>query len=156
MKIIRKTLLLFVCLLFTINMGLSNRETTINIETKRIDNIVATMYHPVIEQCDVDFNITADGSEIDIPNASTHKWIAVSRDLLLINGGYFRWGDVIYVFHNDTLVDRYEIRDTMNKRWTNRIDILETPGTPIYKFNNVTILHIKPIFVQSQTIQEDC
>ncbi len=34
----------------------------------------------------------------------------------------------------------YTIADCMNERFRNKIDILETIGTPLYKFKNVKII----------------
>ena len=33
----------------------------------------------------------------------------------------------------------YQVKDTMNKRFVNRIDILESPGTKPYKFTSAKI-----------------
>ena len=30
----------------------------------------------------------------------------------------------------------YQVRDTMNPKWVNYVDILESPGTKPYKFKN--------------------
>ena len=34
----------------------------------------------------------------------------------------------------------YQVKDTMNKRFVNRIDILESPGTKPYKVDSATIM----------------
>jgi hypothetical protein len=99
------------------------------------------MYNPVLEQCDADPDITADGSKIDIPNASDHMWIAVSRDLLARNGGPFNFGDTVVLIADENL-GTFQVRDVMNSKWRRRIDILETEGTPPYRHNNVTIVKL--------------
>jgi len=104
--------------------------------------ITSTMYNPTVEQCDIDPNITADGSIIDIPNASKHKWIAVSRDLLDYNGGPFEYGDVVILIGDNGIIGRYEVHDTMHPIWTRRIDILETFGTRHYKYDDITMVKI--------------
>jgi len=111
-----------------------------------VNNITATMYHPTVEQCDSDPNITADGSVINIPQASKHRWIAVSQDLLHFNGGPFRYGDDVVLISKikgkSKILGKYSVRDTMNKKWKKKIDILETPGTDIYKLSNITMIKI--------------
>ena len=104
--------------------------------------VTATMYYPVVGQTDNTPNITADGSKINVQKAGQHKWIAVSRDLLERWGGSFKYGDKVRIVgagHKDGI---YEIHDTMNKKWKNKIDFLESPNTPIYKFNNVKIYKV--------------
>lgn len=113
-------------------------------EEEKIDEFIvdATMYYPVSGQTDSDPDITADGSKIDIPNASKHKWIALSRNLLKRWGGPFNYGDVVQISgagHKDGV---YEIHDTMNRRFKNRIDFLETKGTKMYKFEGVKMKKI--------------
>ena len=34
----------------------------------------------------------------------------------------------------------YQVKDTMNSRWVNRIDILETPGTKPYRIDTAKIM----------------
>lgn len=95
--------------------------------------VLATKYNPVPEQCDSDPLITADNSKIDLDMLSKHnlRWIAVSRDLLSI----FNYGDTITV-HSDNhkLNGDWIIHDTMNKRFTNRIDFL-VPLNDNYDFH---------------------
>ncbi len=112
----------------------------------KIDNqsikVTATMYNAVESQCDADPLITAGMYKINPNKASEHKWIAVSRDLLKRWKGKFNYGDKVQITgagHKDGV---YTITDTMNKRFTKRIDILETSGTRLYKFNNVTLTKI--------------
>jgi 3D (Asp-Asp-Asp) domain-containing protein len=102
-------------------------------------NLTGTMYNAVIEQCDADPLITAGMYTINYNNASEHRWIALSRDLLKRWGGKFWYGDVVIISnarHKDGI---YTIVDTMNKRFNNRIDFLETTGTKRYKFTNITM-----------------
>ena len=101
-------------------------------------NVKATMYHPVEAQCDDTPLITADGSRICPINVSDWNWIAVSQDLLKKNGGIFNYGDKVYIkgTHKDGV---YTIRDCMNKRKRNQIDILESIGTSQYKYDEVEL-----------------
>lgn len=102
-------------------------------------NVTVTMYNPVEEQCDADPLITAGMYRIDAKNASEHNWVAVSRNLLKRWGGKLQYGDKVTIKgagHKDSV---YVVVDTMNKRYVNRVDILETTGTKWYKFKNVQL-----------------
>lgn len=107
--------------------------------------VTVTMYYAVVGQCDASPLITADGSKIDPKQASEHKWIAVSQDLLKKNGGQLCYGDYVEIKGTKDQDGTYRISDCMNKRYKNYIDILETAGTPMYKYNNVTITKIEQI-----------
>ena len=103
------------------------------------EQVRATMYHPVEEQCDDTPLITADGSKIDPYEVSNWNWIAVSQHMLTRNGGPFNYGDTVYVFGTEHKDGMYVIKDCMNKRKTNQIDFLESLGTPQYRYDNVVI-----------------
>ena len=64
----------------------------------------------------------------------------VSRNLLKRWGGFLDYGDFIVLKGTDGKDGVYQVRDTMNKRWVNRIDILESPGTKPYMFTEVQLL----------------
>ena len=93
------------------------------------------MYHPVPEQTDSTPNITADGTVFRIENASDYRYIAVSQNMLIRNGGFLDYGDWVVVDAGKKS-GLYQVRDTMARRWTNRIDILESPGVVPYKYND--------------------
>jgi hypothetical protein len=48
------------------------------------------------------------------------KWCALSRDMLTRWGGQYDYGDSIYV----SGLGWYEVKDVMNKRFRNKLDIL--------------------------------
>ena len=96
--------------------------------------VTVTMYNATTGQCDSSPLITADNSRINPKKASEHKWIAMSRDMLKRWGGRFNYGDRVRITGTKHKDGVYEVRDTMNKRYTKRIDILETLGTKMYKF----------------------
>ena len=102
-------------------------------------HVTVTMYHPVREQTDSTPNILADGTRIKTDKASNYKFIAVSRNLLKRWGGWLDYGDFILLKGTNGKDGVYQVRDTMNKRWVNRIDILESPGTNPYKFETAKI-----------------
>lgn len=105
-------------------------------------DVTATMYNAVVGQCDADPLTTAGMYKINPNKASEHKWVALSRDLLKRWGGQFDYGDTIRIENAGDKSGEYTVVDTMNKRFTNKIDILETTGTPLYKYDNVKIIKI--------------
>lgn len=91
--------------------------------------VTATVYNPTRDQCDDDPTVTADNSKICLERLKNNeiKWIAVSRDLL----GEFKYGDKVEIIHRNgdgEVSGVYEVHDTMNPRWRNRIDILRHPS----------------------------
>ena len=112
----------------------------------RLDNIFeygievdVTMYRPTRQETDSTPNITADGTKIKINEASRYRFVAVSRNLLERWGGFLNYGDFVLLKdagHKDGI---YRVKDTMNARWVNVVDILESPGTNPYKFKNASL-----------------
>lgn len=102
-------------------------------------NVTATMYNPVVSQCDADPLITAANYTINPTKASEHKYVAVSRNLLKRWGGHLKYGDKVKLTGAGNKDGIYTVADTMNKRYTNRVDILETSGKTPYKYDNVLI-----------------
>ena len=102
--------------------------------------VTVTMYQPVRYQTDSTPNILADGTRIKTEQASNYKFIAVSRNLLKRWGGWLEYGDFILLkgtTHKDGV---YQVKDTMNPRFVNRVDILESPGVRPYKFDSAKII----------------
>lgn len=106
-----------------------------SVKSKTQYKVTATMYFAVNGQCDDSPLITACGYKINPKKASQQKWIAVSRDLLKI----FKYGDKVRLSNAGDKNGIYIIADTMNKRFKNKIDILETEGTSLYKLKDVVI-----------------
>ncbi len=102
--------------------------------------VTVTMYHPVPYQTDSTPNILADGTRIRVHKASEYRFIAVSRNLLTRWGGWLDYGDFILLKGTNGKDGVYQVKDTMNPRWVNRIDILETPGTKPYRFDSAQIM----------------
>lgn len=103
--------------------------------------VLATKYNPVPEQCDEDPLITADNSLINLDKLNNHdlRWIAVSRDLLDI----FNYGDTVVIdSENHRLNGEWIVHDTMNKRFSNRIDFL-VPLNDRYEFHKPLTLNIR-------------
>jgi len=103
-------------------------------------NVTVTMYQPVSYQTDSTPNILADGTRIRTQSASDYKFIAVSRNLLKRWGGWLDFGDFVILKGTDGKDGVYQVRDTMNKRWVNRIDILESIDVKPYKFEKAKIV----------------
>ena len=97
--------------------------------------VTVTMYQPLRYQTDSTPNILADGTRIKTEEASNYKFIAVSRNLLKRWGGWLNYGDFVLLKGTDHKDGVYQVRDTMNKRWVNRIDILESVSVKPYKMN---------------------
>ena len=98
-----------------------------------------TMYQPTHYQTDSTPNITADGTKIRISKASDYKYVALSRNLLKRWGGPFDYGDFILIRgttdgHKDGV---YNVRDTMNPKYVNYVDILESKHVQPYKYTDV-------------------
>ena len=109
-------------------------ETLAELKSEGMD-VTVTMYQPVRRQTDSTPNILADGTRIRTQDASNYKFIAVSRNLLKRFGGWLDYGDFIFLKGTTTKDGVYQVRDTMNKRWVNRIDILESIDVKPYKLN---------------------
>jgi 3D (Asp-Asp-Asp) domain-containing protein len=125
-------------------IGKANTAAVINDTIKgNTYEVTATMYYAVAGQCDSDPLTTAGMYKINPNKASEQKWIAMSRDMIARWGGEFNYGDLVEIKGTEHKDGIYKVVDTMNKRFTNRIDFLETAGTKPYKFNNVTLTKIE-------------
>jgi len=93
-----------------------------------------TMYQPTYYQTDSDPDVTADGTKIRISKASEYKFVALSRNLLKRWGGPFDYGDFILLKGADKKNGVYQVRDTMNPKWVNVVDILESKHVEPYKY----------------------
>ena len=103
-------------------------------------HVTVTMYQPVRNQTDSTPNILADGTRIRTREASNYKFIAVSRNLLKRWGGWLDYGDFVLLKGTTGKDGVYQVRDTMNPRWVNRIDILESIDVKPYKFESAKIV----------------
>ena len=101
-----------------------------------------TMYQPVFPQTDTTPDITADGTRIRISKASQYKFVALSRNLLKRWGGPFDYGDFVLLKGTEGKDGVYQVRDTMNAKWVNVVDILESEHVLPYKFTGVHIFKL--------------
>jgi len=145
MKKLTLLLIALVCINYT-NRKLENyhianlKHDTIQANTYQV---TATMYYPTSSQCDSDPLLTAGMFKINSNKASEHKWIAMSRNMIARWGGEFNYGDSVKIEGAGYKDGIYLVVDTMNKRFKNRIDFLESKGTKKYKFTNVTLTKIE-------------
>ena len=136
---------IFVVFYYTNNM-MDNLYSEINtlkdngycecLEIQEFD-VTVTTYNPTEEQCDSTPNQTADGTIIKPWKATEYRYVALSRDLLSRWGGPFEYGDYIIIEGTGKWDGVYQVRDTMNPKWTNRVDILTTNSN--FKYDNVTM-----------------
>jgi len=114
------------------------------LETRNIYIVTGTVYNAVVEQCNSNPLVTADGSRIDKDklNSGDLKWIAVSRDLLKRGLNY---GDKVMISNIDheDYSGIFEIHDTMNPRFTSCIDFLVPDHIKTGKWTDIIIEKIK-------------
>ena len=103
-------------------------------------SVTVTMYQPTRYQTDSTPTILADGTRIRADKASNYKFIAVSRNLLKRFGGWLEYGDFVLLKGTKIKDGIYQVRDTMNPRFVNYIDILESLDVKPYKFDDAKIV----------------
>lgn len=109
---------------------------------KLLDNpitVTVTMYRANTVECDMDPDITADGTKIHVPQSSRYRYVALSRNLLKRWGGNFDYGDYILLKGTNDRDGIYQVRDTMNAKFSDVVDILESHNVKPYKFTNVKL-----------------
>lgn len=101
------------------------------------DKVEVTVYNATPEQCNADYLVTASGYEIDPMNALSSRTIAVSRDLI----HKYPFGSKV-LLKSPKYSGVYTVRDLMNKRYTNTVDILIDPYMSIGKWEG-SVLPVK-------------
>ncbi len=95
-----------------------------SLQTKEVSykKLKATYYNPVQAQCDGNPLITATGYRISLRKLKKNKIkiVALSRDLLKV----YPYNSEIYVHSPVHLRGCWRVEDTMNKRFSNRVDFL--------------------------------
>ena len=99
--------------------------------------VTVTTYNPTRGQTDSTPNELADGTKIKPWRATDYRYVALSRDLIARWGGPFEYGDYIVIEGTDGWDGIYQVRDTMNPKWVNRVDILTTNSR--FKYDNITM-----------------
>ena len=82
--------------------------------------VTLTTYSVTEEETDDSPNITASGFEIDEDNPKKHRIIAVSRDLKR----KLRFGEKVVLSNAGRFNGVWYVRDLMNSRFRNKIDVL--------------------------------
>ena len=116
-------------------MGYNSQSTWGTLEF----DVTVTMYNPAKSQTDSTPNETADGTKINPNKASEYRYVALSRDLIARWGGPFNYGDYVMLKGTGEYDGMYQVKDTMNPRLINRVDILRTAGSKWFKFEDVTL-----------------
>ena len=101
--------------------------------------VTITMYNATPGQTDSTPDITADGTKIDVDNATEHRYVALSRDLLQRWGGPFKYGDFVVLKYAGEHGGIYQVRDTMSPKFINRVDILLTKGSKPFKYKDAIL-----------------
>ena len=98
-----------------------------------ITHVTLTTYNAVKSQCDANPLITADGTKINLKKLKEGKikYAAISRNLL----PYIPLGSIIHIEGHGY----YEVRDTMNKRFSHHIDILQDVSKKNFKKEKIKI-----------------
>tara|TARA_R110002124_G_scaffold281119_1_gene455084 strand:+ start:56 stop:421 length:366 start_codon:yes stop_codon:yes gene_type:complete len=115
-------------LLFVISLSCNSQES---------QKVHATVYNAVPEQTNSDPGNTSTMFKLDLNNPYKHRIVALSRDLLKR-----------FPYHSKVLIQGtkydgvYIVEDTMNKRYTNRIDLLINLDMQIGSWKDVTITKI--------------
>lgn len=115
-------------------------------ETRVVLNAL-TIYNPERRQCDSTPLITASNSKIDVEELRNEnvRWMALSRDLLKRWKGKFHYGDTVLITSGDPAIDGlWVIKDTMNKRFKNRGDLLFSSDVrKLGKWKNVEVAKVE-------------
>ncbi len=116
-------------------------ETMVKEEVVReVKKFVVTMTTYTIDPLQTDDTPleTASGFELDSLNPKKHKVIAVSRDLKK----KLKFGEKVKVSNAGKYNGVYYVRDLMNSRWKNKIDILINPDDNQTKLRGVILSKI--------------
>lgn len=100
--------------------------------------VTLTTYNAVAAQTDSTPNITASGFEIDLDNPKKHRIIAVSRDLKK----ELQWGEKVILENAGRFNGVWYVRDLMNPRFKNKVDVLINEGDRHTKLFGVIIKKI--------------
>ena len=114
------TILSFILFIIPLEIDMMEKEIEMEIKGIEPDIVTVTTYSPTVEQTDSTPLITASGFEINPKNPKRQRIVAVSRDLKK----KYKFGKKIRITGIGKLSGTYTVRDVMNKRYRNRVDIL--------------------------------
>jgi 3D (Asp-Asp-Asp) domain-containing protein len=101
--------------------------------------VTVTTYTPSVGETDSTPLITASGFKINESNPRRHRIIAVSRDLKR----KYKFGTKLRIKGAGKYDGTYTVRDVMNKRHRNRIDILVGKKDTQTKIKKVKVYKLK-------------
>jgi 3D (Asp-Asp-Asp) domain-containing protein len=101
--------------------------------------VTVTTYTPSVGETDSTPLITASGFKINESNPRKHRIIAVSRDLKR----KYKFGTKLRIKGAGKYDGTYTVRDVMNKRHRNRIDILVGKKDTQTKIKKVKVYKLK-------------
>ena len=112
-------ILSFIIIVSPIELTRTDSDLDMNVDIPS-EVVTVTTYTPSIEETDSTPLITASGFKISERNPKRQRIVAVSRDLKR----KYRFGTKIRIKGAGKYDGEYTIRDVMNKRHRNRVDIL--------------------------------
>ena len=102
------------------------------VPTKIVTATTYTVHHDSI-------SYTASGFRINSEKPAMYRIIAISRDLLKD----FEFGERVLIEGVGKYSGIYTIRDLMNKRWKNKIDILLNPKDNLISYHKVRMTKLE-------------
>lgn len=131
-----KQLFLILLILFAKN---TNNIFHYNCQRNIINRL--SVYNPTGSQTDSTPLITASNDTIDT-NTYNNDWIAISRDLHVKYGGFLKFNDKITIFGKESkFKGEFIVKDLMNKRYKNSMDVCHKKDTLGLEYNIKWILH---------------
>jgi len=136
-----------VILFMIIIVSIPNSSKNIDVKIKKIDLEITEEFRKIVTlttytidplQTDSTPLITASGFKLDSINPSRHRVIAVSRDLKI----KLKFGDKVRLSNAGRFNGVWYVRDLMNKRFENKIDVLINPDGRHTKLSGVVITKI--------------
>lgn len=110
----------------------------VTIKDNPYETVTLTTYSPTSQECDSTPHITASGFKINLKNPKKHRIIAVSRDLKK----KWKFGTRVRIKNAGKYNGIYIVKDVMNKRYKNRIDLLIGEDDKQTTIKNVKIVKI--------------
>jgi 3D (Asp-Asp-Asp) domain-containing protein len=128
-------------------VSIPNSSKNIDVKIKKIDLEIIGEFRKIVTlttytidplQTDSTPLITASGFKLDSINPRRHRVIAVSRDLKR----KLKFGDKVRLSNAGRFNGVWYVRDLMNKRFKNKIDVLINPNGRHTKLSGVIITKI--------------
>ena len=139
--------IIIVILFMIIIVSIPNSSKNIDVKIKKIDLEITEEFRKIVTlttytidplQTDSTPLITASGFKLDSINPRRHRVISVSRDLKR----KLKFGDKVRLSNAGRFNGVWYVRDLMNKRFKNKIDVLINPNGRHTKLSGVVITKI--------------